>query len=479
LSTIRKLAGQTAVYGLSSIVGRVLNYFLVPLHTGIFSSSEYGVISEFYAYVAFFAVMLTFGLETTFFRFVNKSEDKEKTFNQAFSLVLIINAVFLTSAILFSDQIAAWMLFPEYSEYVIWFACILTFDATTSILLAKLRFQEKATRFVFIQLTSVGVNIILNLFFLLYLIEDYPGIGIGFIFLANLLSSAIKPFFLYRELAQFRFVLEKSMLWAMFVFAVPLAIAGLAGIVNETIDRILLKRILLHRGQDYAESQVGIYSACYKLSILITLFVQAFRYAAEPFFFSQAKQENRDKTYSKVMTWFVITVTLMFLVISLNLDLFKWFIPKEEYHVGLVVVPILLLANCCLGIYYNQSIWYKLADKTHFGAILAIGGAIITVVLNVLLIPEFGYVGSAWATLVCYATMMVASYVLGRMYYPIHYNIRKFVLYSGSAIALFFAGTWLTFDSAVLTFAMHSLLILMFIGLIFMMEQPLKYFRKK
>ena len=478
MSAIKKLAGQTAIYGLSSIIGRVLNYFLVPLHTAFFATDQYGVISEFYAYVAFFAVFLTLGLETTFFRFVNKSEDKEKTFNQTFSLVLILNGVFLLSVIVFAQSIANWMLFPEYSNYVIWFACILALDATTSIVMAKLRFQEEAKRFAMIQLVSVGVNIALNLIFLLVLFDDYPGAGIGFIFLANLLSSAIRPFFLARELSRFRFVLDKAVAGAMLLFAAPLAIAGFAGIINETLDRILLKRMLLDEGQTYAESQVGIYSANYKLSILITLFIQAFRYAAEPFFFSQAKNQDRDKTYSKIMTWFVIVVMLMFLVISLNLDIFKWFMTSEEFHVGLTVVPILLLANCCLGIYYNQSIWYKLVDRTMFGAYIAIGGAAITVALNVALIPTLGFEGSAWATLICYASMMVASYILGKIYHPIRYNLRKVALYAFSAIGLFFFGKWLTFDSFAVTFALHSVVILVFIALVFFMEKPLRQFKR-
>lgn len=483
MSVIKKLAGQTAIYGVSSIVGRLLNYFLVPIHTHFFTTDAYGEVSEFYAYVAFFVVLLTFGMETTFFRFVNKQEDKERTFNQALSIVLILAVIFLANIIIFQDSIAELIGYPSYGLYVLWFGCVLAFDAVSSVVMAKLRYLDQPKRFAFIQLVSIGVNIALNLFFLFFLLEDYPSIGIGFIFLANLAASASKPIMLFKELSTYRFVWDKVMAKAMLIFAAPLVIASFAGIVNETLDRILLKNLLLGDGTpaeiENAKSQVGIYSANYKLSILITLFIQAFRYAAEPFFFAQEKNEDKDKVYSKVMTWFVIVVALMFLVISLNLDIFKWFIPNTDYHVGLTVVPILLLANVCLGIYYNQSIWYKLANKTIYGAYIAIGGAIITITLNVILVPILGYEGSAWTTLVCYAAMMVASYMLGKIHYPIKYNLRKVGLYLIAAVVLYCIGWFISFDSMLITSILRNILILIFIGLVFYMERPLQQFSKK
>ncbi|MFK8039683.1 MAG: lipopolysaccharide biosynthesis protein, partial [Crocinitomicaceae bacterium] len=337
MSTIKKLAGQTAVYGLSSIVGRLLNYLLVPLHTYFFTTSEYGVISEFYAYVAFLVVFLMFGMETTFFRFVNKSKDQERTFNQAFSLVLGINIVFLISILIFSNSIASGMLYPNHSDYVIWFGFILAFDAISSILLAKLRFQEKPKKFAIVQLSSIGVTVVLNLFFLWVLLPIYPDFGIGFIFIANLCASLIKPLFLLGEIRAIKLLWDKVTVRAMVIFALPMVIAGFAGIINETIDRILLKRLLIDKGAEYAQSQVGIYSANYKLSIIITLFIQAFRYAAEPFFFAQEKNKEKDKVYAKVMTYFVIVVSSIFLGVTLYIDIFKWFI-NERYWDGLVVV---------------------------------------------------------------------------------------------------------------------------------------------
>jgi len=266
---------------------------------------------------------------------------------------------------------------------------------------------------------------------------------------------------------------------AMLVFTVPLVIAGFAGIINESLDRILLKYYLPDNGALSPDAQIGIYSANYKIAIFITLFIQAFRYAAEPFFFAQEKEEDRDKNFSKIMTWFVIVMSLMFLVIALNLDIFKWFIPNEAFHEGLKIVPIVLLANVCLGIYFSHSIWYKLANKTIYGAYIAIGGAALTIGLNLWLIPVLGYVGSAWATLACYFAMMLASHILGQRIYPIKYNLRKVGLYIFSAIGLYFLGRYLSFDSSGLTFGIHTALILAYIGLVFMMEQPLKTLRKK
>jgi O-antigen/teichoic acid export membrane protein len=480
MSTIKKLAGQTAVYGLSSILGRLLNYLLVPIYTldGNYDPAEYGVISIFYAYVAFIVVLLMFGMETTFFRFINKSKDKEKTFNQAFTIVLITNVIFLAFILLFAQEVANSIGFPDMSTYVIWFAFILVFDACSSLFMAKLRYLEKPKEFAIIQLSSIGVNIVFNLIFIYGFLQSNKEFGIGFVFLANLFSSAVKPLMLYKYIIKIKLVWDKVVVKTMIWFAIPLLIGSFAGIVNETIDRILLRKIMLSKGEVYADTQVGIYSANYKLSILITLVIQAFRYAAEPFFFSLEKDKNKDKIYSKVMTYFVILISLIFLVISLNLDIFKWFIPNEKFHAGITVVPILLIANVFLGIYYNQSIWYKLADKTKYGAYIALIGAVITIGLNLYLIPIMGYMGSAWATLACYMSMTFISYYLGQKHYPIKYNLRKIGLFFGSAIVLFFIGKLLTFNSFWLTFAIHSVLILFYIGLVQVVEHPLKEFRK-
>lgn len=477
------MAGQTAMYGLSSIIGRLLNYFLTPLYVYFYAPDEYGVVSEFYAYVAFFVVLLTFGMETTFFRWVNKAENEEKAkkiFNQATSLILIINGLFLLFGLFFSQSFANWMQHPEYQNFVIWFLIILVVDATSSMFLAKLRYREEAKRFAKIQLSSIGVNILLNVFFVFVLLEpENDPVGIGYIFLANLVSSLVKPAMLWNEIKEYRWVWDQAMAKALMIFAAPLALAGFAGIINETFDRILIKRLLMGQGVDYAEAQVGIYSANYKLSILITIFIQAYRYAAEPFFFSQEKNKEKDKVYSKVMTYFVIVVALIFLGISLNLEIFKWFMPNKSYWTGLSVVPVLLLANVCLGIYYNQSIWYKLANKPIYGAYIALIGAVITIGLNLLLIPFFGFHGAAYTTLITYFTMMVLSYVWGKRIYPIKYNLRKVFLYGFSAILLYFLGRLLTFENFWLTFILHNFFVLLFISIVMFMERPLQLLRKR
>ncbi len=481
MSNIKKLAGQTATYGLPSIIGRVLNYFLVPIHTNTFLPEDYGIISEFYAYVGFFVILLMMGMETTFFRFVNQAEDKLKTFNQAFSIVLVINVIFLIVVVSSAQSIANWMQYPDMANYVILFAFILVMDALSSLFLVKLRFHQKAKEFALVQFASILTNILLNLFFIYVLLKPADSIGIGYIFIANLFASLIKPILLFKHVIQYRFIMEKAQAMKMLIYALPLMLAGFAGIINETFDRILIKRLLMGEGQEYAQAQVGIYSASYKLSILISLFIQAYRYAAEPFFFEQAKKDDGNKIYSKIMTYFVVIVSLMFLVISLNIPIFKWFIPNEAYWEGLKIVPILLLANVFLGIYYNQSIWYKLSDKTKYGAYLAMGGALITLVLNLLLIPVMGYMGSAITTLVVYFSMMVGSYILGQKHYPIHYNLRKVALYLFSALGLYglsllIMGNELTFAWS--DFIINSLFILLFIGLVLFVERPFKQFRK-
>ncbi|MFT5823944.1 MAG: O-antigen/teichoic acid export membrane protein, partial [Crocinitomix sp.] len=411
------------------------------------------------------------------------SEDKEKTFNQVFSIVLVVNAIVLVSLLVFSQSIANWLGHPEFRTYVIWFAFILVFDATSSLLMARLRFLNQPKRFAFIQLSNIGTNIILNLIFIFYFLQDGADFRIGYVFLANLIASFIKPVLLYKDILKFKFTWDKVLVKTMIIFAIPLILAGFAGVVNEVIDRVLLSKMLAEpRGIEYAEGQVGIYSANYKLSILITLFITAFRYAAEPFFFAQEKNKDKNKVYSKVMNYFVIIVTLIFLVISLNLSIFKWFIPNDAYWEGLKIVPILLMANVFLGIYYNQSIWYKLSNKTKYGAYIAVGGALMTLILNITLIPVIGYMGSAIATFAVYFSMMVASYYFGQKHYPIKYNLRKIGLYVISALILFTISKLIVRDQITFawsTFAMNAILLLVFIGIILFIERPLQRFKKR
>ena len=442
-SPLAKLFGQTAMYGLPSIVGRLLNYLLVPLYTAIFAKpADYGVLSDLYAYVAFLVVLLPLGMETAYFRFIQQQDDTERVFNSSFVPVVLVNATFFFLLYLTNPWIAKWMLYRDHTEYIILVGSIVCIDAIASLPLAKLRAENNTKRFMVIQMSSILLNIVLNLIFLLgYFDPSRPEEGIMFILIANLLASGLKLLLVYNIISKVKFIFDWVLIKQMLSYSWPLVIAGFAGIINETLDRVLLKQILYNpdipNSLEQATAQVGIYSACYKLAMLVTIFLQAYRYAAEPFFFSQLKNQDRNAVFVRTMNVFIAIVCLAFLFVSINLGVFKFFIRKEAYYVGLNVVPILLLANVCLGIYYNQSVWYKLSNQTKFGAYIALIGAGITIVVNVLFIPMYGYMASAWATLLAYLAQMIISFYLGKKYYPIPYDVRKFYLYVGSAVGIY------------------------------------------
>jgi len=465
---IKKLFGEIAIYGLSSIIGRLLNYLLVPLYTYVFiNPADYGVVSELYAWVAFLIVILTFGMETAFFKFIQNEGDQKNVFSTAFSALLSLNSVFFLIILLFYQDIASLLLYEDHGEYIVMLGAIVSIDAISALPLAKLRAEEKAKRFSIIQLSSIAVNIILNVIFLLFWFDyNNPEQGVFYIFLANLIASLVKPIFLFKSFTLIRGI-DRSLLKRMLVFSFPLAIAGLAGIINETLDRILLKQMLYNpenpSSLDYAEAQVGIYSASYKLAMLIAILLQAYRYAAEPFFFSQMKNQDRNKIYSQIMNVFIAFVCGIFLLVTLNIDIFKYFIQNETYWVGLEVVPILLMANIFLGIYYNQSIWFKLSGKTKFGAYIALFGASLTVLINILYIPKFGYMACAWATLIVYFIQMIISYILGQRHYPIPYNLKKFIFYISLALALFFLSPYIKVDNFTVNLFIQNSLLLMFV----------------
>lgn len=473
MNPLKKLLGQTAIYGLSTILGRTLNYLLVPLYTYVFvQPSDYGVISQLYAFVAFLMVVLTFGMETAYFRFIQDAEDKQQVFRNSFLTILSLNAVFFLFVYFFNQSLADALLFSDHPEYIIMMCAIVVVDAISALPMAQLRAEENAKKFAIIQFASIAVNILLNVILLLGFFDPArPEEGIMFILIANLLSSLVKPAMLYKSFVGIRFQFDISLLLKMLRYAYPIVIAGFAGIVNETIDRIMLKQLLYTEGSDFADEQIGIYSACYKLAMLVTILLQAYRYAAEPFFFNQMRNEDRNKVYIKVMNYFVATVCFVFLFVSLNVDIFKYFISREAYWVGLDIVPVLLLGNVFLGIYLNQSIWYKLSNQTKFGAYISLVGAALTIVINWLFIPEFGFRASAWATMIVYAVQMVLSYFLGQKYYPIKYNRRKFAMYVGGSIVLFLIASALMPDSiAWLSFVIGNAFVLLFIRLVFFVE---------
>lgn len=481
---LKKLAGQTVIYGLGTILPRLINYLLTPLLTYIFTAAEYGINSELYAYISFLNVVFTYGMETTFFNFNSKLENKSSVYNTALVSVLLSTLVFTLLLILFSEQIAESLSTPGTNylpQFIVWCVLIIASDALLAIPFAKLRADNQALLFSLLKLGNVVVNFGLTYFFLVMCRNNFehgentflsslynPQIGIGYAFLANLLANLLSLLVLSRMYIGLSFKIEFALLKEMLFYAWPLLILGLAGMVNETLDRIILKKLM----PDKEEAQIaqGIYGACYKIAILMTIFIQAFRYAAEPFFFSKAKEKDSKQTYAIVMKYFVIFCLFLFLGTMLNLEWIKYFIG-EEFRSGLHVVPVLLAANLCLGIVYNLSIWYKLSGKTRFGAIISIAGAFITVLLNFLFVPKYGYTASAWATLAAYAGMMLFSYVLGQKYFPIRYNFRALFVYSLIAFALYaLSGLFEGITSFYLQLLLNNLLILLFAFIVYKLE---------
>lgn len=483
MNPLKKLAGQTVIYGLSSVVGRLLNYLLVPLYTRYFLPEEYGIVTELYAYVAFLVVILTYGIETAFFRYSQKVPNKKTVYSTALISLLVTSSIFILIIFCSAQPISNWLQYPNNTDYVKFFAVIIGLDAISAISFAKLREKNNATRFALVRLLNIFINIGLNLFFIIYcpyaLEKGLPstgfvnsiyqeGYGIGYIFVANLIASSVTFLMLLPEMIKSVWIFDKSLWRKMIIYAFPLLIAGLAGMTNETIDRILLKHLLPQNLNVSAE--IGLYGAFYKLSILIVLFIQTFRFAAEPFFFAHEKEKNSRKVYAEVMKYFVIITSFIFLVVTMLYDFIILFLGTG-YHDerGFVTVSILLAANLFLGIYYNLSVWYKLSEKTKYGAYMSIFGALITLSLNFLLIPILGFVGSAWATLVCYLCMSIVSFYLGRKHYRIPYPVKRIFIYLSLVSVLFF--TSVLFNLGVV---IKTIFIFLFISVAFILEKPKK-----
>lgn len=490
MSVIKKLAGQTAIYGVSSIVSRLLNYLLVPIYTRIFLPDEFGVVTELYAYLTFVTILFTYGMETSFFHFSEQEVKREKVFGTAMLSLLGSSFFLMTLMMVFNDQIAGLLRYPLHPEYITYFAVILATDAVAAIPFARLRQQNKAKKFALFKTVNILINIGLNLFFLIAcplmlrsgsgLLSSIanlfytPEIGIGYVFISNLIASGITMLMLLPEFASVRLEFDKTLWKRMIGYALPLLVGGLAGMINETLDRVILKSLLPDK--QTAMQQLGIYGACYKIPMLMTLFIQTYRYAAEPFFFAQQHKANNTETYATVMKYFVLICSFIFLFIMLYLDIIQHFVGIE-YRSGLGVVPILLLANMCFGIFVNLSMWYKLAGKTRYGAYFTIAGAIVTIVLNILLIPGMGYMGAAWATLACYFFMMILSYITGQKYYPVAYDLKKISFFIFFAIGLYFISEVIQMQrnwSSLQTLIINTGLLCIFISGSFFSERPKK-----
>ncbi|NEN22107.1 oligosaccharide flippase family protein [Cryomorpha ignava] len=462
MSALRKLAGQTAIYGVSSIIGRVMTFLLTPLYTRVFAQGEYGVVTELYALVAFLIVFLTYGMETAFFRFGSKAkseEERNRIFSTSFIAILVTSCLFIVVILLNLNGISNTLGYSDHPEYIAYFTWIVALDTMATIPFARLRLRNKPIVFAGVNLISIGVNIGLNLFLILYcpkalvdpdafghsFISSWynPAFGIGYIFVANLVSSAVKFLLLTPWMRGIVHGFHMRIIRQLLPYALPLLLLGLAGIVNETFDRLFFTK-LSGLPDDLADEQLGIYGACYKVAMLLSIGIQAYRFAAEPFIFSLTNKD-RDKTQSDIMKYYFIIASFITLTLLCFLDVAVRLIG-EDFREGMDVIPILLVAYLCFGAVFNLSFWYKLNDKTVYGMLIAIVGAVVTVVMNIILVPKIGYYGSAWATLGAYVAMLALSYYLGNKKYPVKYNLKEIGFYVFFAAGLYSIHYILNFD---------------------------------
>lgn len=481
MGALKKLAGETAIYGMSSIVGRFLNWWLVPYYSRIFLPEEYGVVTNLYSYVAFLLVILTFGMETGFFRFANKKQDHDKIYSTSAFSLFGSSVLFVLITFLFSGNIAGFLDYANSEQYIKWLAIIVALDAGTAIPFANLRHEGKAVRFATLKMVNIFFNIFFNLFFLSvcpHLLKSNPEsivrfiynpeFGVGYVFVANLIASVVTLIMLIPEIRKIKLVFDWPLFREMFWYSFPILLVGIFGMVNQNIDKILIPELV--PADQKPMEQLGIYGANYKLAVLMNMFIQAFRYSFEPFFFNQQKKSDSTLIYAHVMKYFVIFGLLIFLGIVLFIDVFKILIGSE-YHSGLKVVPAVLMANLFMGIYFNLSLWYKLSDKTWMGAWIAGIGAVLTIVVNVLFIPSMGYMGSAYAVLLCFVIMTIISYVIGQKYYRVEYDLKRILIYLGLSIVLYYLSEATHFSGEILKYALNFGLFGVFVGVVFLMEK--------
>lgn len=477
MSGLKTLFKQTFIYGLATVLPRMLSFLLVPLYTtkGVLSSvAEYGKISIIFSWFVIFNVILAYGMETAFFRFFNKEEDQNKVVGTSTIALIISSLGFFVLALLLKNQIASLTdIKPEYISLVVW---ILLLDALVIIPFAWLRAHGKSTSYAVIKILNVAINLVLNVFFLVYLKKwaahsslmetmYIPSFEVNYIFISNLVASAVTLALMLQFYFKIKYTFDSDLFKKMMRYAIPVLIAGIAFSVNETFDRILLDYLL---PPEIAETKVGMYSACYKIAVFMTLFATAYRLGIEPYFFSHAKTENPQKNYARILEFFVASGSIMVLAVVVFADVLKPIIVRsEDYWEAMWVVPFILIANFCLGIYHNLSVWYKITDRTKFGAYISVFGALLTLGLNFWLIPIIDYKGSAIATLVAYVSMMVASYYYGQKYYPIPYNMKKMSLYllvssAFSVISFYVYGDY---------FYVGIILLIAYLILVFMLEK--------
>ena len=481
MSVVKKLASDTALYGLSSIVGRFLNWLLVAVHTRVFDQPKLlADNNQLYVWVILLNILYTYGMETAFFRFAKK-ENRQEYFNLILTYIILTSILFSLIIFFYATPIINWMGFPGKERLIVWFAIILATDAIAAIAFVKLRAENRAKRFVFIRITNIFINIGLNAFYLMFCkyiheglfleswkpFADYfynPSIGPDYIVWANFIASLITILLLWREFIDFRFSFDFQKFKPVLIYAYPLLIMGLAGAINQTADRLMLTKILpegFYKGLT-SDDAFSIYANVYKLSIFMLLVVQAYRYAADPFFFSKAEDKSSPSMLALATKWFTIACILIWVGVSVNIDLISLILGKN-YRSGIIVVPILLLANLFIGVYQNISMWFKLSDKTHFGTYFTIIGMVITVILNIILIPIWGYVGCAITFAVSSFIMMVLCYYYGQKHYPIPYELKSVITYLIIA-GIFIVISWqIKIESLMFSIPFHILLTIIFV----------------
>lgn len=489
MSVLRKFAGQTAIYGLSTVIARLLNFVLTPLFVRKFPATVYGVFTNMYSWAAMLNAVLAFGMETTYFRYLQKYEgDKARVFNNSFIVICFTAALFLCVTLSFANGISTWLnngvYDADYHRYLIYFVLILVADALAVIPFARLRAEERPIRFALLKLinilTFVGSNLLL-IVALPFFIEAnsawaafaegwYRPNWLGYVFISNLVASVTTLLLLLPEILKIRLRLERKLVVNMLSYSFPILVANISFIINEHLDKLLIPK-LIHG--DAGSRDLGIYGAVSKIAVFLSIFVQAFRLGAEPFFFSHAKHKNARQTYALVMDYFVIAMVLVMVGISVNIEWLKYFIkggsPAEqaEYWSGLPIVPVLLLNYVFLGIYMNLSIWYKLSDQTRFGLYISGMGAIVTLSLNYLFIPQYSYIASAWATLAAYGSMVVLSYLWGNRHYPIPYRVGRNLSYILAGVTI----CWLSFTVFNRHIVVGNTLFLAMLGTTFFIER--------
>lgn len=486
MAGLKSLAKDTAIYGLSSIVGRFLNYLLVPLYTAVLpaASGGYGVVSNVYAYTALILVLLTFGMETGFFRFANKQDEHpEKVYANSLLFVGGLSLGFVALCMLFLHPIASLLEYPDHPDYVGMMIVVVALDSFQCIPFAYLRYKKRPMKFAAIKLFNIIGNIGLNLFFLLlcpYLYRHAPGAVswfynpdylVGYIFVSNLIMSAVQMCFFIPELRGFSYRMDKVLMKRMVSYSFPILIFGVVGILNQTIDKMIYPFLFDDRQEGLV--QLGIYSATSKVAMVMAMFTQAFRYAYEPFVFGKNKEADNRKMYASAMKYFFIFSLLAFLAVMCYMDVLRYMVARD-YWEGLSVVAIVMLAEILKGIYFNLSFWYKLTDETRWGAYFSLIGCGILLWLNIWLVPLYGYVASAWASVAGYGVITLLSYVIGQKKYPVHYPLRDMMRYLLLAGGLFFLSRYIEIDSVVLRLMFRSVLLLVFVAYILKKDLPLR-----